>query len=191
MLLRGILRLRKFGIFIGRCVVLRCKSKLFIGTSVKFDDYCFIDAMSTEGVRIGDNVNIGKYCRIEGSGSLYDLGTGITLESGVGVNSNCFFGCAGGIRIGENTIIGEMVTFHSENHNYSDSEVHIKFQGVTREGIYVGQGCWIGAKSTILDGVIIGNGCVIAGGSLVKRGEYLDNAIYGGVPAKFIKMKHL
>ena len=105
------------------------------------------------------------------------------------MNSNCFLGCAGGIIIGQDTIIGELVTMHSENHNFSDITKPIKYQGINRQGIKIGRGCWIGAKVTILDGAKIGNGCIMAAGSVVIAGKYDDNGIYGGVPAKFLKSR--
>ena len=52
----------------------------------------------------------------------------------------------------------------------------------------VGCNCWIGAKVTILDGARVGNGCIIAAGAVV-RGEFPDNVIIGGVPAKIIKVR--
>jgi acetyltransferase-like isoleucine patch superfamily enzyme len=71
--------------------------------------------------------------------------------------------------------------------NFSDLLKPIRQQGVNHQGIKIGKNCWIGAKVTILDGVVIGNGCIIAAGSVVTAGEYEDNKIYGGVPAKFLK----
>lgn len=50
----------------------------------------------------------------------------------------------------------------------------------------IGNNCWIGAKTTILDGTIIGNHCVVAAGAVVK-GIFPDNVIIGGVPARIIK----
>ena len=52
--------------------------------------------------------------------------------------------------------------------------------------IRVGNGTWIGARSTILGGVRIGRGCVIAAGSTVVS-DILENTMVGGCPAKFIK----
>ena len=78
---------------------------------------------------------------------------------------------------------------HSENHNFSDSEILIKDQGVNRKGIIIGNNCWIGSKATILDGVVIEDGVIIAAGAVVKEGVYNSNGIYGGVPAKFLKMR--
>lgn len=189
MMIRGMWIIKKKYIFIGRNLIIKCKSKLFIGKNVKIGNNCYIDALSIDGVQIGDNVNIGKYCSIEATGTVTNIGKGLIIEDGVGLNSNCFLGCAGGIIIGQDTIIGELVTMHSENHNFSDITKPIKYQGINRQGIKIGRGCWIGAKVTILDGAKIGNGCIMAAGSVVIAGKYDDNGIYGGVPAKFLKSR--
>lgn len=189
MLVRGIIFLNKMYVFIGYNSTIKCKNKLLVGKNVKISNHCYIDALSTDGVHIGNNVNIGKYCSIEATGSLTNIGKGLVIEDGVGLNSNCFLGCAGGIIIGRDTIIGELVTMHSENHNFSDITRPIKQQGVNRKGIKIGSGCWIGAKVTVLDGADIGNGCIIAAGSVVIAGNYLDNGVYGGVPAKLLKSR--
>jgi len=52
--------------------------------------------------------------------------------------------------------------------------------------IRVGNGTWVGARSTILGGTSIGKGCVIAAGSIVVN-DISDNTMVGGCPAKFIK----
>lgn len=56
----------------------------------------------------------------------------------------------------------------------------------TYYGIGVGEGTWIGGRSTILPGVNIGKGCIIAAGSVVTK-DVPDNTMVGGVPAKQIK----
>jgi len=132
---------------------------------------------------------MGKNVRIECSGSLQQLGKGIKVGNNVGLGADNFFGCAAGIEIGDDTIIGNYVSFHAENHNYNDITIPIRLQGCSRQGIKVGKNCWIGAKATILDGVQIGEGCIIAAGALVTAGKYDCNGIYGGVPAKLIKKR--
>ena len=99
-----------------------------------------------------------------------------------------FWGCAGGIAIGDNTIFGNYVSLHSENHNFTQRDMLIRLQGVNRKGIKIGKDCWIGAKATILDGTDLGDGCIVAAGSVV-RGTIPPYSIIGGVPAKIIKMR--
>lgn len=41
----------------------------------------------------------------------------------------------GGIIIGDNVIMGQYVSFHSENYNFTSSKKLIRVQGVTNKGI--------------------------------------------------------
>ena len=175
--------------FIGCHTRIKFKSKIFMGNSLTIQDDCYIDALSKDGITFGDNVSIGRASAIECTGSLKDIGKGITFGNNVGLSTNCFLGCAGGIEIGNNTIIGNYVSMHSENHNFYDSKKLIREQGVNRQGIKIGENCWIGAKVTILDGTTLENGCIIAAGSVITAGIYKKDSIYGGIPAKFIKKR--
>ncbi|MFL1010597.1 acyltransferase [Flavisericum labens] len=191
MLIRGRLTFcKKDGYFFrGSNVKLLCKSKIKLGKGVTIASGCFLDALSREGILIGNNSSMGKYTSIECTGSFKNIGKGITVGNDVGLGANGFFGCAGGIAIGDNTIMGNFVSFHSENHIYSSRLKPIKEQGTERQGIVIGSDCWIGAKATILDGVIVEDGCVIAAGALLTSGTYKAYGIYGGVPAKLIKFR--
>lgn len=175
--------------FIGPGVGLRAKGKLSLGSNVTFARDSWVDALSTDGVELGDNTSVGRGTRIECTGRLTTLGRGLRAGRNVGLGTDCLYGAAGGISIGDDTIIGNYVTMHSENHVIDDLSVPIRDQGVTHLGIEIGPECWIGAKATILDGARIGRGCVIAAGSVVTAGTYADYGIFGGVPAKLIKSR--
>lgn len=181
----------KKNIFIGKGTIVKARYKFNFGNNTQIGINCFIDALSNEGIKFGNNVSVGKNTCIECTGSLKELGRGLSVGSNTGLGSQGFFGCAGGIKIGSNTIMGNYVSFHSENHNYQDLTLPIRVQGVNRKGIKVGDNCWIGAKATILDGVTIENGCIIAAGALVIAGIYEADGIYGGIPAKLIKRRGL
>lgn len=183
----SLLYIRRKGIYmIHPSSHIRCKSLFKFEKNLFVDRDCYINALSYNGIQLGKNVVIGKKTTIECSGSFRQLGKGLLVGDNVGLGTHCFYGCAGGITIGSNTIIGNYVSFHSENHNYHNPNILIKKQGVSHKGIIIGENCWIGAKVTILDGAIIGNGCVIAAGAVV-RGSFPDNVIIGGIPAKIIK----
>ncbi|WP_396349817.1 acyltransferase [Gordonia amicalis] len=110
----------------------------------------------------------------------------MTVGERVGLGTDCFYGCAGGITIGDDTLVGNFVSLHSENHSAERRDVVIREQGVTHAGIRIGRDCWLGAKVTVLDGTVIEDGCIIAAGSVVTRGTYERYGIYAGVPAKRI-----
>jgi acetyltransferase-like isoleucine patch superfamily enzyme len=175
-------------IFVGKATTLLCKKKfIFKGSVVKIEKNCHIDALSSDGIVFGHNVSIQKNVSIECTGSINDMGAGLELGDNVGIGSNSFLGCAGGISIGEDTIVGNFVSFHSENHNFDSLNVPIRLQGITRKGIVVGKNCWIGAKVTILDGTVIGDGCVIAAGAVLTGRTYEKGTVIAGVPGKVLK----
>ncbi|MGL5271468.1 MAG: CatB-related O-acetyltransferase [Selenomonadaceae bacterium] len=60
------------------------------------------------------------------------------------------------------------------------------FSGVSR--IFIGNDVWVGSQAIILDGVKIGDGAIIAAGAVVNS-DVPAYAVYGGVPAKFIKYR--
>ncbi len=189
MYFRGFISFRKISpkIFIDRKTKLICKSKIKSNGTISIGRNCYIDALSINGIEFGKNVSIGANSTIECSGSLKDIGKGLKVGSNVGLGTHGFLGCAGGIDIGDDTIFGNFVSMHSENHNYKDKDIPIRLQGVNRKGIKIGNNCWIGAKVTILDGVMVEDGCIIAAGSLLTEGVYKKDSIYGGIPAKFLK----
>ncbi|MDQ0739332.1 DapH/DapD/GlmU-related protein [Pseudomonas sp. W4I3] len=188
MLVNGFLKFRRLSVMlVGKRVTLKARSLIYGGKGLVVDDGCYIDALAVKGITFGRGVSLKKNVTIECTGSLTKLGVGLSIGNNVGIGSGSFLGCAGGISIGDDTIIGNYVSFHSENHNFSDLATPIRLQGVNSAGIQIGNNCWLGAKVTVLDGVILEDGCIVAAGTVLKAGRYASNAIYAGVPAKQIK----
>lgn len=175
-------------IFVGASVELRNSHSIHFGKAVTLGNNVLIDGLSREGVIIGDGVNIGPYTVIEASGIITDLGKGIRIGEQSGIGGFSFIGGAGGVEIGRNVIMGQNVSFHPENHVFTNINIPIRLQGVTRIGIKVEDDCWIGAKVTFLDGAHVGTGCVIAAGAVV-RGVIPPYSIAAGVPAKVIRSR--
>jgi acetyltransferase-like isoleucine patch superfamily enzyme len=192
MLLRGYVSGIKNGglLFFSWKAKVKMRSMLRVGRSVTISSGVYIDALSSEGVILGDNVAVGRFTRIECTGNLQHLGRGLKVGNNTGLGIACFYGCAGGISIGKDVMVGDFVSFHAENHVTADITVPMRLQGVEHRGIVIGNNCWIGAKATILDGAIVQDGCVIAAGAVVAAGVYKANSIYGGVPAKLIKYRN-
>lgn len=163
--------------------------KINFGKFIKLGDYVKLSALGTYGITFGNNVSIGDFSRVIVSTTLNNLGEHITLGNNVGIGEYAYLGGGGGLSIGDNCIVGQYFSCHPENHKYDNPDLPIKEQGVIRQGIKIGENCWIGAKVTILDGVTIGNNCIIAGGAVVNK-AFPDNSIIGGVPAKLIKQTH-
>jgi acetyltransferase-like isoleucine patch superfamily enzyme len=187
-LLRGALAFRvRTPCFVGKSVRITCRRKIRLGRGVNIGDYVCLDALSKDGITLADGSAIGDYTIVRATGVLGEIGVGFRLGTGSSLGPFGYVGASGGVEIGSKVIAGQRVSFHSENHVFSDLRKPIKDQGVTREGIFIGDNCWIGAAATFLDGVRLGEGCVVAAGSVVTRGSYPSNSVIGGVPAKILK----
>ncbi|PNQ74772.1 transferase [Hanstruepera neustonica] len=160
--------------------------KIKAGSGLNLMKNSLINALSYDGVTIGDNFTLGKYAVIECTGVLRNVGSSLKIGNNVGINHYCFIGVRGDIEIGDNVIFGPRVNIFSENHNFEDIDVPIKNQGVTKGKTIVGNDVWIGANVSIMSGVKIGDGCVIAAGAVVTK-DIPAFSIIGGVPAKIIK----
>lgn len=189
-LVRGRLRfpLHAGSIFIAGNVTLRNKSFIICGRGVTLGQGCTIDGLSQNGVRLGNNVNIGPYSIIQASGVLTKLGTGLVMGDNSAIGGYSFVGCGGGVKIGADVIMGQYISFHSENHIFDRIDTTIRSQGVTRHGILIEDDCWVGAKATFLDGCHVGRGCVVAAGSVV-RGKIPPYSVIGGVPARVLRRR--
>lgn len=160
--------------------------KIRFGRFLKLGNDVKIVAYGKKNIILGNNVSIGDFSRLIICTTLNNLGEYIHIGNNVGIGEFAYIGGAGGLTIEDDCIIGQYLSCHPENHNYSNSEQNIRLQGVQRQGIHIGKNCWIGSKVTLLDGVCIGDNCVIAAGAVVKD-SFPNNSVIAGVPAKLIK----
>lgn len=173
-------------LFLGKHVKMFNAKNMRFGNWVKIDDYVYLNALGKGKLTIGNNAGIGAFSRVVISTTFDRIGSFITIGNNVGIGEFAYLGGAGGLTIGDDCIIGQYFSCHPENHNFTNDDLPIRYQGTTRLGISIGSNCWIGAKVTILDGVTIGNNCVIAAGAVITK-SMPANCIIGGVPAKVIK----
>lgn len=175
-------------IFLGENVKLRNRVLIHLGKGVTLGSGVLIDGLSRRGVRLGDNVNIGPYTIIEATGVISNLGEGCSIGQNSGMGAFSYIGAAGGVSIGEDVIMGQRVSFHSENHLYVRTDAPIRTQGISRKGIIVEDDCWIGANVVFIDGAHVGRGCVIGAGAVV-RGVIPSYSIAVGVPARVVRSR--
>jgi acetyltransferase-like isoleucine patch superfamily enzyme len=176
------------GLFlVGKRVTIRQAAFIHVGKNFIAQDNCEINGLSQKCLVFGDKVTIGSYAIIRPS-NLYGGEAGVGLK--VGNNSNIgpysYIGCSGYIEIGDNVMMSPRVSIYSENHNFSDPEIPMNEQGVTRSFVKIEDDCWIAANSVILAGVTIGKGSVVAAGSIVTK-DVPPFSIVAGNPAKVIK----
>lgn len=155
---------------IGRNVKSTHSKNISVGKNVKFEDYSEIQGLASESLIFSDNVTIGRNVMIRPS-SYYgiDLVQGLTIGENSSIGPDAYVGCAGKITIGKNVMFGPKCSLFAENHNFSDTSVSIRNQGVNQKGITVEDNVWIGSNCITLDGVTVGEGSIIGAGTLVTK----------------------
>jgi len=173
-------------IFKGKHCKITHRGQISVGRTLMLGDYVEINALSKQGVRIGDNVSIQKNTIIECTGVIRNLGEGLVIGNNTGIAQGAFIQVRGKVVIGNDVIFGPNVSIFSESHNFDDPNIPIHLQGETRKGVTIEDGAWIGTRAVILDGVTVGRNSIVAAGAVVTR-DVPAYSIVGGVPAKVIK----
>lgn len=159
------------GLFlVGKHVQITHAGNICCGKNVKFEDFSEIHGLCSEKLRFGDYVTISRGVLIRPS-SYYggDLGKGLIIGDHSSIGPYGYVGCSGKIIIGNNVMFGPKCSLFAENHNFNDTQISIKNQGVNQKGIVIEDDCWIGSNVIILDGVTIGKGSVIGAGTVVTK----------------------
>ena len=171
-------------IFLGKRV--KISNRVKINRATVIGDYTLLDGLGNRGIEIGSSCNIGAFCRFICSVNYNKIGESIILGNNVSIGEYSYIGGAAKVAIGSHTIVGQYLSIHPQNHNFSNKNKLIRLQGTTENGVKIGNNCWIGSKVTFLDGSKVGDGCVVAAGSVVTK-SFKDNLVIAGVPAKVIK----
>jgi maltose O-acetyltransferase len=100
------------------------------------------------------------------------------------INRGCKFENREPISIGARCYFGPDVLVLTSTHDLGQSRQRAgEYAG---QMVTIGDGCWIGARATILPGVRVASGCVVAAGAVVAE-DTDPNGLYGGVPARRLR----
>lgn len=176
-------------LFVDRDALIRNPGHISLGRSVVFEADCEVQGLSRQGVKLGDQVTVGRLAMVRPSGYYgRELGEGLEIGDRSNIGPYCYIGCGGFVRIGRDVLMGPRVSIIAENHNFDDLNSTIKSQGVKREGIVIEDNCWLGANAVILDGVRIGSGSIVAAGCVVTK-SVPPNSIVAGIPGRVIRSR--
>jgi acetyltransferase-like isoleucine patch superfamily enzyme len=128
--------------------------------------------------------NIEKKTRICSSFKLSGTGT-FNVGSETWIGHEVLIVASSAVFIGSNVDVAPCVFIGTGTHEIDPSGARIAGKGKSEE-IRIGNGAWIGARSTILPGVTIGEMAIVGAGSLVLS-DVPSRSIVAGVPAKIIK----
>lgn len=111
-----------------------------------------------------------------------EFGKNLVLGARVFVNQGCRFQDTGGIRIGDDTLIGHGTTLTTLNHALDPA----RRADMTPAPVVIGRRVWIGASVTVVPGVTIGDGAVVGAGAVVTR-DVPPDVVVAGVPARVVR----
>ena len=133
--------------------------------------------------RLGKNVQIRDGVTIKYPSEI-EFGDNIKL------GPHCFFVGKGGLKIGNNVLIGAGTKVITSNHNFENTEQPISEQGLSFKSIIVEEDVWMGFDVKVLGGSLIRKGSVIGTNSFINDKQFEENSIIAGTPAKFIKYRN-
>ena len=131
--------------------------------------------MNAVGNAVGSGTTIVGPIAVFGTIS---IGNNCWINRGFVVHGN------GHVSIGDNCDIAPEVAFLTGGHVIGN---HLRRAGCGETyHITVGNGCWIGARSTLLGNITLEDGSVVAACACVN-GNVSKNTVVGGVPARIIR----
>lgn len=128
-------------------------------------------------------IEVGKDTKVVGP---LDFGNNIKIKVGKScwIGKNISFDGDGEVIIGDNVDIAPHVVIATGGHEIGDFKRRAGNGIINR--IKIGDGVWIGTRTTIINNVVINDSSVIAAGSVVNKSIAKDS-LYVGVPAKLKK----
>lgn len=148
------------------------------GTISMFSRYLLLSSLAEH---VGKNVSIFP-------GVYFEHIERLRIGDNVSIHQMCYIDAEGGVDIGSDVSIAHRCTILSSNHSYQDKRIPIKYQKMNLNKTVLKNNIWIGCGCTILAGVEIGDGCVIGANSTVTR-SIPENSVAVGSPAKRIKSR--
>jgi acetyltransferase-like isoleucine patch superfamily enzyme len=155
-------------------------------------------------VTLGHGVQIAPRARLLNRyGGAIRLGAGVRIDYGallisqegdITIAHDCYVGPysilygSGGLRIGTGTMIAGHTMIIPADHKHDDPDVPMNEQGMSRQGVTIGEHVWIAAHVVVLDGVTIGDHALVGAGAVVTK-DVEPHARVGGVPARELRSR--
>jgi len=144
-------------------------------------------------ISIGDNVDIGAFCRITVSTEFgghkvkSENKTRIKIGDNVSIGNNSFISANNNIEIGNHVIMSAYVFITDHDHGFADMEKSINEQPLSEGGsVKIGDNVFLGVKSSVLKNVTIGERSVVAANAVVTK-DVPAFSVVAGNPARIIK----
>lgn len=127
---------------------------------------------------------VGRNVRINSSASFSGIGR-LVIGDDVWIGPGCYLSPVGDaeIKIGKHVDLGPQVMILTGSHRIEPEGDHIAGAG-TAVSVTIGDGCWLGARSTILPGVSLAEKTLVAAGAVLSASVMEPKTLVAGVPAR-------
>jgi acetyltransferase-like isoleucine patch superfamily enzyme len=166
-------------------VRLRYCDHIRLGRNVYLDEGVYLHA-GPKGIQLGHDTFVMHHAELHVYNFRRLPHAGITVGADSLIGEFNVLRGQGGITIGDRVYFAPLVQVLAVNHVYDDPTRPFVEQGITAEGIAIGDDVWVGAGAVITDGVTIGQGAVVAAGAVVTE-DVPPRTVVGGVPARVLK----
>lgn len=151
-------------------------------------------------VTFGKGFSAGPHLRIEVLDAEYYRGDirdspgkpRVEIGSRVKLNNNVHIGCAYGITIGDDVLVGSNVLIIDHDHGATsnshpeDMRLPPDKRPLVGKPIHIGNSVWLAENVSVLAGTRVGDGCV-AGCNAVLKGEYPPYSLIVGMPGRVVR----
>ncbi|RYE42816.1 MAG: acyltransferase [Hyphomicrobiales bacterium] len=111
----------------------------------------------------------------------------VSLGEHVSLNDFVHIWGAGGVQIGDHSLVAAHVTLTSQSHDAAALAKGKLYRETTDDApIVVGRNVWICSNATVLPGVTIGDGSIVAAGAVVTK-DVPPGVLVAGVPARLVR----
>lgn len=135
---------------------------------------------------VGENLNF-KY------GVLFHGTSKTIFGNNIDIGRNSFLGMGGvDCKIGNNVMMGSDVKLITIEHGYKDSSIPMQKQKSIYSPIAIEDDVRLGDGVKVVSGnklIKIVKGVIVGAGSIVTKNLEIENGIYVGIPAKFLKSR--
>jgi maltose O-acetyltransferase len=129
------------------------------------------------GVAVGHRTKINSGAKVWGVGPV-----SIGSQCWLGMNLVLIVPDGAKVTIGSDVDIGPDVLIECGSHDIGGPDRRAGTERAT--SVHIGAGSWIGCRVTILGGAKLAPGTIVGAGALVLPGEYPENSLLTGVPAR-------
>ena len=133
------------------------------------------------GVSVGHGTRINSGAKVWGAGKM-----SVGEKCWIGMNLSVFVPAGAHVAIGSNVDIAPDVMIECGSHDIGGPDRRAGKE--VAADVAIGSGTWIGCRVTLLGGAKLGQGTIVAAGAVVLPGDYLENALLAGVPAKVVRI---